>query len=300
MAEHRLTACRFCAGERVAPAFVVGDRNRGVSDRLFTYVRCATCDSLSLPDPPGDLGDYYDADYYGLVPRERLDRAAAEDRWRIDEFVVGRVARGGPAIEIGPGNGRFAHLLAREGFEVHVVERDAAACEYLRDVVGVHVVATDDPVAGIAALPQAHLIALWHVLEHVPEPAALLSAIARRLAPGGIAVIALPNLHALGHRLLGRRWPHIDAPRHLTLPPPEALLARLRSEGLDVESVRTDDPGARHYNWFAWDRALRPLRLPSPIHRRAASAVTRALHRAETRGSSLTVVARRPAVRSGS
>ena len=291
--------CRFCGGRRVGRAFVVGDRNRRTTDERFAYARCAECGSLSLVDAPRDVAPYYAGDYYGLVPADQLDRMAADEQWRLDEFVAGRIEPGGVAIEVGPGNGRFAHLLKRSGFEVHAIERDAGACRYLREVVGVGVVETDDPVAALGRLPAARLVALWHVLEHVPDPGGLLRAVARALAPGGIAVVAVPNTDALGHRLLGRRWPHIDAPRHVALPPPRTLVHRLTAEGLDVEAVRTDDPGARHYNWFAWDRALRPLRLPTPLHRRAAAAVTRALRGPETaRGATVTVVARRP-IRSG-
>lgn len=289
--------CRFCGSAATRPAFAVGDLNRRRSDRVFAYVRCRDCGTLSLPDPPEDLGTYYGGgDYYALVPRERLDEAAAWERWRYEEFIAGRVAGGGTAIEVGPGSGQLAHVLRQAGFAVHAVERDAEVCRYLRDVVGVDAIETDDPAAALERLPVAEVVVLWHVLEHVPEPAGLLRAVARRLAPGGIVAIAIPNTDSLGFRVLGRRWAHVDAPRHLVLPPPRTLLAQLREEGLDVELVRTDDPGARHYNWFAWDRALRPLRLPGRAHRLAARAVTRLLRGPETaRGSSVTVVARRPA-----
>ena len=286
--------CRFCGSECVSRAFVVGDLNRRRSDAVFTYVRCQVCGSLSLSDPPANLGHYYGGDYFALAPPEALRAAAEQERWRFDEFVEGSVDPPGHAIEIGPGNGHFAYLLKRHGFKVAAVEQDAAACRYLREVIGVDVVETVDPLPGVAALPNADVIALWHSLEHVPLPGTLLDALAEKLLPAGILIVALPNIDSLGYRLLGRYWPHIDAPRHLTLPPADALLSRLTRAGLTIEVVRTDDPGARHYNWFAWDRALRVLRLPEPVHRRAAAGLTRLLASREARlGSSVTVVARR-------
>jgi SAM-dependent methyltransferase len=294
-------ACRFCGSARVRRAFAVGDRNRRRSKEVFTYVRCRDCDSLSLPEPPANLGHYYGGDYFALVPADELIRSVKGERWRFDEFVDGFVGGAGHAIEVGPGIGQFAYLLKRNGFTVTAVEQDHAVCEYLREVVGIDVVESPDPARAVAGLPPANVIALWHVLEHLPAPAALLDVLAERLAPGGILIVAIPNTDSLGHRLLGRYWAHVDAPRHLTLPPPNTLVSRLLEAGLTIEAARTDDPGARLYNAFSWDRAMRPLRLPGRLHRLATRAVTRLLASQEARrGSSFTVVARRPERRDAS
>ncbi|MBI5106345.1 MAG: class I SAM-dependent methyltransferase, partial [Solirubrobacterales bacterium] len=75
----------------------------------------------------------------------------------------------------------------------------------------------------------AGAVTLWHVLEHVDDPAAALRAIRSWLPPGGTLVVGVPNLGSWQARVGGPRWFHLDAPRHrthFTLPGLRALLAR--------------------------------------------------------------------------
>ncbi|GAA1751865.1 class I SAM-dependent methyltransferase [Luedemannella helvata] len=51
------------------------------------------------------------------------------------------------------------------------------------------------------------LITCWYVLEHVPDPAALVDRFATWIAPGGLVVIAVPNLHSL-KALVTKATPH--------------------------------------------------------------------------------------------
>ena len=43
-------------------------------------------------------------------------------------------------------------------------------------------------------------------------------------------------------RLLGKRWAHLDAPRHLCLMPEDALVSRLQTLGLRRLVAITGDP----------------------------------------------------------
>ncbi|MBW3614901.1 MAG: FAD-dependent oxidoreductase, partial [Actinobacteria bacterium] len=81
-------------------------------------------------------------------------------------------------------------------------------------------------------------ITLWHVLEHVDDPAAALRRLRGWLAPGGVLLAGVPNLASWQARLGGPRWYHLDLPRHRTHFTPagiEALLERCGFEVLAVE-----------------------------------------------------------------
>jgi SAM-dependent methyltransferase len=190
-------------------------------------------------------------------------------------------------LEIGAGTGLFARAAVLDGFEVTAIEMDADCCQYLRDVVGAEAICSDRPEEALRDLPEFQAIALWHVIEHLEKPWALLEQAARKLAPGGAMVIATPNPRSLQFRLLGRNWAHVDAPRHLFLIPPEALEAKAKTLGLRHVMTTTSDPAGRHWNRFGWEYALRrhPAERPATPAKRALSlALTLALRPFETRG----------------
>jgi SAM-dependent methyltransferase len=59
-------------------------------------------------------------------------------------------------------------------------------------------------------------VTMFHVLEHVPDPVACVSAIGELLAPGGKLIVQVPNADCWQLLLLGERWSGLDVPRHLT------------------------------------------------------------------------------------
>jgi hypothetical protein len=110
---------------------------------------------------------------------------------------------------------------------------------------------------------------------------------AANLEAGGVLAIASPNPRAVQFKLLGRRWAHVDAPRHLFLIPGETLALRCGELGLRLASTTTADPAGRHWNRFGWEYALRrsPRSRPGGRASHALSAViTRMLRPLEERG----------------
>ena len=292
-----MTACPLCGGASPV-AFRTPDRNRGLSDASFTYRRCDACGTLWLENVPEDLAPFYPDDYYGRPDRARLHELGAAESYRM-AFVPGDV-RSGRLTEIGPGFGVFAVQAVEAGFDVTVIEMDAGMCEHLERTLGVTAIRSSAPQEALAALPPSRVIAMWHVLEHLPDPWLTFDAAAANLEPGGTMIIAVPNPESFGARVLGGRWPHVDAPRHLFLIPADAMRARAAAAGLEVVSVTTDDEAARHWNAFGWHYALRRPRSPWVVHRAAqaagtaVAAVLAPVERTGERGSTYTIVLRRP------
>jgi 2-polyprenyl-3-methyl-5-hydroxy-6-metoxy-1,4-benzoquinol methylase len=246
-------SCPLCGGVTEA-AFTTRDRNRAVTSDPFRYRRCTACRSLYLENVPADLGAYYPADYFSLPDLEGLRAQAVPERWRMELVPVSPPGR---LTEIGPGNGIFVVQALDAGFEVAVIEADERACAYLRETLGVEAVRSLAPEAVLAGMPPSRVIAAWHVLEHVGRPWDVVDAAAANLEPGGALVIATPNPRALGFRLMGSRWPHVDAPRHRFLLDHEALIARAAAAGLELVALTDRDPGGVHWNAFAWHFLLR-------------------------------------------
>jgi SAM-dependent methyltransferase len=290
------TTCPLCGG-RSAFAFTARDRNHAVAHGSFDYRRCADCGTLFLVDPPADLGACYPDEYFGLPARAELRAAADGERYRMQ--IVGRHASGGRLVEIGPGNGIFAIQALDAGFETAAIEMDPVACAYLRDTVGVEVVQSAEPDVALRTMEPSRAIVAWHVLEHLPRPWALLEAAAENLERDGVLVLATPNPNALGLSLLGARWPHVDAPRHLFLIPHEAVVARGRELGLEPVELTDGDPGGRHWNAFAWQYLLRrpgasyPRERAAAVAGRAIATLMAPVERRGLRGAAYTVVLRK-------
>ncbi len=257
-------SCRLCGGSSTR-AFVVGDRNRAITGESFEYRRCQSCGTVFLLDVPADLGRYYPQDYYQLPTPSELDRAARGESPRL--AMLRPFASGGPLVEIGAGFGIFARAARMAGFDVTAIEMDERCCAYLEEVVGVKAIRSDTPERTLADVGAAGVIVLWHVLEHLAHPWEVLERAAERLEPGGVLALAMPNPESAQFRLLGGRWAHVDAPRHLFLIPFPTLRARMDDLGFDVAHVTTSDPAGRHWNAFGWEYALRrhPARRPSTL-----------------------------------
>jgi len=246
--------CRFCG--RPAPLrLATRDWNRRLSHESFRYYRCTGCELTFLSPVPADLARYYPADYYPMpASLEELAKMAEPERYKLS--LVRRFQPRGRLLEIGPSTGAFAYLASAAGFQVDTIEIDARCCRFLRDVVGVGVVESGMPSRVLPALDPYDVIALWHVIEHIPDPWETLAGAAARLRPGGIIVIGAPNPEAFQFRVLGQYWTHLDAPRHLQLLPIDTLERRARALGLRPVLHTTRTPGDLGWNVFGWQRSM--------------------------------------------
>jgi SAM-dependent methyltransferase len=276
--------CPLCEGPATR-AFFAADLNRGSGRERFEYARCETCATYFQPHPPEDLSPYYPREYYELPSLAELDRLA-ESQAATAQTLRERVGPG-RLIEIGPGQGVFARAALHAGFEVSAIEMDARACAYLRDVAGVDAIESERPEQAIAELPPSRAVVMWHVIEHLRRPWEVIERAAANLLDGGVLAIATPNPAALQFKLLGRRWAHLDAPRHLFLIPADTLADRCSQLRLQPVSTTTSDAAGRHWNRFGWQYALRraPRSRPATrLNRISSGAITRALSPIETRG----------------
>lgn len=245
--------CPLCQGEGF-PRHDATDENRRISSQRFSYLACQECATLFLACPPNDLARYYDGEYYAIPAVEKLASVARKDPNKIN--LVRRFKAGGRLVEIGPAFGVFAWQAKEAGFQVEAVEMDPACCDYLNGPLGIPTTRSTQPEAALRDMQTHDVIALWHVLEHLPAPSAFLEAAAANLASGGVLVIAMPNPESFQFWLMGRHWPHLDAPRHLTLIPLSALVSKAHTLGLDLLHVTSDDSDARSWNRFGWQRLL--------------------------------------------
>ncbi len=291
------STCPHCAGP-TSSAFRVQDRNQRLSDAWFDYQRCGRCGTCFLAPVPGDLGRYYLTDYPAYRP-EAFAAAKIRERAKLD--VLGLHARPGRLLEIGPASGAFASAAKDAGFAVQAIEMDPGCCDRLNRELGIPTRLSVDPVAALRPGETFDVIALWHVVEHLVDPFAVLAALAGALAPGGVLVLSTPNPRSLQFRLLGGRWVHVDAPRHLWLLPPQVVRDRLARCGLTQVAITAADPIGLELNRMGWTHSCRNL-FTAPSLRYLARGAGRAIalavspiERTVAFGAAYTAIYRKPA-----
>jgi SAM-dependent methyltransferase len=167
----------------------------------WAVVDCASCGFAHLdPLPAADaLRETYRRHYYESVkPDYLLKEAREQEYWRLehddklDAFAALGVRAPGRLLDVGCSGGfLLAHALAR-GWEVLGIEPSAQAAAYARglDVPVVERFLDELEWDALGAFDAIHLKL---VLEHLPDPAAVLARAAARLRPGGVVCVQVPN-----------------------------------------------------------------------------------------------------------
>lgn len=201
--------------------------------------------------------------------------------------AIGPLPRGSRILDLGAGDGRLAAAFARRGCAVTAVEpfRAAGAAD---GVPGVTVLRSS---IETLELPSGSFDAavLWHVLEHLADPAAILRRVHDWLAEDGRLFVAVPNLASWQARLGGARWFHLDPARHLL---------HLTPDGLDALLARSGFAGLRTRRVFA-DQALPGMWMTLLDRAGGRAGALRAFVRrepAERRGVLVAAVAAAPAL----
>ena len=113
---------------------------------------------------------------------------------------------------------------------------------------------------------------LSHVIEHVPDPVAMLRGCRRLLRRGGQLVVATPNSESLACARFGRDWLHWDPPRHLVLFERASLAHVAREAGFRIRSLTTTSSSS-HFVWQASALLRRDDALPGARIERAGPAL---------------------------
>ena len=144
----------------------------------------------------------------------------------------------GRLLEIGCGSGeRLAHFAAK-GWSVQGQDVDAKAVAHARASTGLPV-----HLGPIESLPASagpfDAVVMSHVIEHVPDPVALLRQAGALMAAGGVLVAVTPNIESVGHRRFSADWRGLEPPRHLHLFSPGTLQSAAQTAGLRRARVKT-------------------------------------------------------------
>jgi len=229
-------ACPACGCASVGQGLHVPDHEYGLS-YLAHYRECAACGTLfqdPMPSLP-KLAGFYPADYHSMTHAGLL--SAIRNRIRIarlEKLLTGEAV----LLDYGCGDGAFLVQTAQQmpgrplwGFEIaERAETGILAGGAVTVVKG----ALPDL---LTVLPECGLITLNHVIEHLPDPYATVSALVKKLAPGGVFEGQTPAADSLERSAFGARWSGYHAPRHTVVFSRAGLCRLLERCGLSAPVV---------------------------------------------------------------
>jgi 2-polyprenyl-3-methyl-5-hydroxy-6-metoxy-1,4-benzoquinol methylase len=202
------TPCNLCGASNDV---VVGTRDR--EGMPLRTVLCRNCGLVRTNPRPSiaDMNAYYEtmyrSDYKGqsapaLRKIVRGFVGAASRKRRLVVFLPSVVPHSHDApferprmLDVGCGAGELVYLMHRAGVDAAGLEPGVEFAEFARRTLRVPVqTATVDA----ATVPDASqdLVTMFHALEHVPDPLAVLRTVRKWLKRGGHLVVEVPNIAA--------------------------------------------------------------------------------------------------------
>jgi 2-polyprenyl-3-methyl-5-hydroxy-6-metoxy-1,4-benzoquinol methylase len=151
-----------------------------------------------------DMNAYYEtsyrADYKGhrAPPLRKIVRGflgAADRRRLLRQFLAPRKDAPCRMLDVGCGAGELVYLMRREGVDASGLEPGVEFADFARSVLAVPIQTAPVDSATIDA-ESLDLVTMFHALEHVPDPLAVVTTVRRWLTSGGHLVVEVPNVVA--------------------------------------------------------------------------------------------------------
>jgi len=210
-AAHEETPCNLCGA---TDDVVVGTRDR--DGRPLRTVLCRACGLVwTNPHPSAsDMNAYYEttyrSDYKGqsAPPLRKIVRGfagAADRRQTLRGLLAKASPKGVPddahsakrqrMLDVGCGAGELVYLMRRDGVDASGLEPGIEFAEFARRVLRISVQTAAVHAATIPAESQ-DLVTMFHALEHVPDPRAVLVTVRGWMKRGGHLVVEVPDIAA--------------------------------------------------------------------------------------------------------
>jgi SAM-dependent methyltransferase len=215
----------------------------------FAVARCPECSQVFVSprlNAQGRLALYGDVAYFDDGVYRNQQASYLQRTWsrgRLDLIAAVADPAGKELFEIGCAYGLFLEAARDRGFDVAGLEFSPVAARTARERVGCEVFTGE--VEQLEREDTADVVAFWDVLEHVPDPAAFMAAVARMVRPGGLVALSCPYYDSLPARVFRSRWWSLKPHKHIWHFTTDGLVRLLTDHDLEpVQMVRNPLNGA--------------------------------------------------------
>lgn len=187
--------CNLC-GSTEAERISLADRD---GNRLGTII-CRVCGLVWTDPRPGEIGTFYKEEYRVLykgayLPKPkhiyRAGKVAVARHDRIKAYLDKDMS----VLDVGSGGGEFVYLMKTLGCRATGIEPNEGYARHSVSAYGIDV--------RIGLLQDVSLegggydfVTMWHVLEHVEDPARILEKIVHWIRQGGFLAVEVPDIEA--------------------------------------------------------------------------------------------------------
>lgn len=185
----------------------------------------------------------FDERYFSTHTYQDVSFAKYSQYWWSNRFYAILARRYGQHgerfLEIGSGLGHLVGQL-EDSFKTYGMDINHWAVKESKSIVEKTALQT----ASVEEIPFANgafgVVIIKHIVEHLPNPEKAITEIGRVTAPGGILILATPNLDSLLKPWKGEKWIGYQDPTHISLKPPSVWLDWIKSSGFSVKRVFAD------------------------------------------------------------
>ncbi len=236
-------SCPVCDGDCIRSYY------SGPELELF---RCAGCGlKFRWPIPsPEELTALYSEEYYNQTYPEKI----LEEEKKLFLSRIARLEKLGRTsfkrvFEIGTGRGLFLKAARERGLECAGQDISRAAADHAEKISGVKVHCGSLETVG-AKPGSFDLVHMNHVLEHIPDPLAVLAQAGQLLRPGGLFYCEVPRqsnlLNHLSSLMAGGEFGFTYFPGHLYLFSRNSLARLMHKAGFEIMESEIEGMAAPH------------------------------------------------------
>lgn len=235
-----ITECPSCGEQKFTKKISCEDHT--VSHETFSILECTICTTLATTPRPndGDLHRYYLSDDYishSGKAKSVIDKLYLLARTYTLKRKLKLIERFNKSsrtmLDYGCGTGEFLKVCKTHGWDIDGVEPSTVAREKASNILSTEIRASMG-----SADKTYNIVTLWHVLEHVPDPADTLLKISERLSPTGTIIVAVPNYKSYDAQYYKQYWAAFDVPRHLWHFSPLGMKTLIQQHNLKLVAVK--------------------------------------------------------------
>jgi len=243
--------CGICGKSDETRSYAQNIERGGGRYDVYYCERCRV--GFTVPFPSSDVmsklyasGGYRsdDGTRFNVILESLVRYFTAGKAGKIRKFHGSR----GDLLDVGCGRGLFLDVMKKDGWHVTGVEFNEETASYAKTVYQIDVIT---PQAMMAVPDESYdVITIFHVLEHMQDPADVLRTCRRLLKKHGLLVIAVPNLSSLQADLGKSNWFHLDIPYHLHHFTLSGIQRLLLDNSMKIEKVQQFDFEQNIFGWL--------------------------------------------------